>query len=82
MKDDVTTTSNIDNQKTNFRVKLSGFPKFDRKQDSWLNFGSKFEAISETSVIEETFNEVIDNEGLNNDRIKYDEYYTGENTKM
>ena len=45
MKYDATITSNIDNEKTNFRVKLSKFPGFDRNQDSCINFRASVEAI-------------------------------------
>ena len=38
-------TSNIDNEKINFRVKLSEFPDFDGNQDSWLNFRARFESM-------------------------------------
>ena len=32
-----------------FKVKLSGYPKFDGKQSSWLNFKKSFEAIAEAA---------------------------------
>ena len=46
MKDDARFTSNIDNQKMNFRVKFSEFPDFDGNQDSWLNFREIFGAMT------------------------------------
>ena len=44
-KYDVTITSNIENEMMTFRVKLSNFPDFGRKQDSCLNLRASFEAI-------------------------------------
>ena len=73
MKDGATIASNIDNEKINVRVKFSEFPGFDGKQDSWLNFRAIFEATAEVSGIEKALNEVIDNEELHKDRLKYDE---------
>ena len=75
MKDGATIASNIDNEKINVRVKFSEFPGFYGKQDSWLNFRAIFEATAEVSGIEKALNEVIDNEELHKDRLKYDEDY-------
>ena len=38
MKDDATTTSNIDNENIKFRLKISKLPYFNGKQDAWINF--------------------------------------------
>ena len=59
----------------NFKVKISGFPDFDGKQDSWLNLRVSFEAISESADIEEILNKVLDNEDMYKDIIEYDEEY-------
>ena len=61
MKYDAAITSNIYNEKMNFRVKLSKLPYFDRNKYCWLNYRAIFEAISEASGIEETLNEVLGN---------------------
>ena len=61
IKDDAAITSNIYNEKMNFRVKLSRFSYSDRKQYYWLNYRAIFEAISEASGIEETLNEFLGN---------------------
>ena len=42
MKYDATITSYIDNERMNFRVKLSKCPDFDRNKDSCLKFRASF----------------------------------------
>ena len=65
-----------------FRVKVSEFLEFNGKQDSWLNLWASFESIDEVAGIEETLNEVLENEDLHKDKLKGDEYYTEQNTKL
>ena len=60
MKYHATTTSNIYNKKNKPRVKLSKFPDFNSKQDSWIKSRSSFKAITEASGIWKYLNEVLE----------------------
>ena len=82
MKYDAKITSNIYNENINFKVKLSRPPDFGGNKDSWINFREFFESIAEVACIEETLNELCDNEELQKDRLKSSKYYPEQNTKM